>query len=96
MISSADDSSLRCRFKNSSSEFVSETMNSELINVSNWINTSKLKLYESKAKLICFSYRKTVFLPPIDFQSQHISEANSIKFLGILIDKHPTFKELVN
>ena len=37
--------------------------------------------------------RKTVYFPLITFQTQLISDRNCIKFLGIIIAKHPTSEE---
>ena len=43
-----------------------------------------------------FSYRKLLHLTDIKIESATIEETNNIKFLGIIFDKHLTFKHHVD
>ena len=43
-----------------------------------------------------FSYRKLFYLTNIKIGSATIEETNNIKFLGIIFDKHLTFKHHVD
>ena len=43
-----------------------------------------------------FSYRKLLHLTNIKIGSASIEETNNIKFLGIIFDKHLTFKHHVD
>ena len=43
-----------------------------------------------------FSYRKLLHLTNINIGSATIEETNNIKFIGIIFDKHLTFKNHVN
>ena len=43
-----------------------------------------------------FSHRKLLHLPNINIGSATIEETNNIKFLGIIFDKHLTFKHHVD
>ena len=92
----ADDSTLTCKFKNDSVRMISNTLNQEMSKVFQWLNSNKIKVNIDKCNFINFSYRKQIALQPIRVNSSYILETDQIKFLGIIIDKHLTFKYHIN
>ena len=48
-----------------------------------------------KTKYISFSYRSSADLPPIFISRSAIERSASLKFLGVMIDEHLTFKNHV-
>ena len=72
------------------------TLNHELNNVNNWLTSNRICIYTGKTKYMIFSHRKQLHLPNIKIGSATIEETNNIKFLGIIFDKHLTFKDHVD
>ena len=89
----ADDSTLSCKFTNSDEVLITQTLNSELKLIDEWLTTNKLKVNYSKSKFIVFSYRKSISISPLQFGSNTISQTDSIKFLGITLDNKLNFRE---
>ena len=70
-----------------------ERIETEIQVIYNWLNANRLQLNSDKSHFICFSYRKNINLPPIKIGNNIISEVESTKFLGIILDKNLNFKE---
>ena len=92
----ADDSTLTCKFDSFDENYVKQTLENELKPVEHWLNMNKIKINCSKSKFIIFSYRKNFSLHSITFGNNIISVTNSIKFLGIEIDRNLNFRTHVN
>lgn len=88
----ADDSTLSTSYPSVNQLNITETINDELQRVSNWLKANKLCINIDKTKYMLFSYRKTSNIHGIKFGDDQISETDSTKFLGIIIDKNLTFK----
>ena len=79
-------------FSRSDINILSEKMNKELTNVSNWFNANKLSLNVKKIKFSFFhkSSKKDnipLRLPNLNINGFTIERESSIKFLGVWIDK---------
>ena len=72
------------------------TLNHELNNVNNWLTSNRICINADKTKYTIFSYRKLLHLTNIKIISTTLEETNSIKFLGIIFDKHLTFKHHID
>ena len=77
-------------------DLISSTINLELEIINIWLINNKIKVNHNKSKFILFSYRKNLILPNINLGNNIISETDSTKFLGIIIDKKLNFKAHVN
>ena len=83
----ADDSTLSCKFNNTDPDLISNTLNLELEIVNNRLINDEIKDNHSKSKFILFSHRKNLILPNINVGNHNISETDSTKFVGIIIEK---------
>ena len=92
----ADDSTLTCKFDTSDENIIKNRIESELVVVHQWLLMNKIKINYTKSKFIIFSYGKNFSLDKIKFGSSSINSTDDIKFLGIYVDKHLTFKSHVN
>ena len=92
----ADDSTLSCKFNSTDPNLISNTLNIELEIVNNWLINNKIKVNHNKSKFILFSYRRNLILPNIYLGNNIISETETTKFLGIIIDKKLNFKAHIN
>ena len=72
-----------------------EIINNELDEVNKWILSNKISINTEKTKYILFSYRSTADLPPIFIGRSKIEKSTSLKFLGVVVDEHLTFKNHV-
>ena len=88
----ADDSTLSTSFAEENALEFTLTLNHELNNVNNWQTSNRICINAHKTKYIIFSYGKLLHLINIKIGSATIEEINNIKFLGIIFDKHLTFK----
>ena len=88
----ADDSTLSCSFPNSNEIAMREKLESELVPVFDWLKMNKIKINYDKSKFMIFSYRKNFNLSLLKFGNNFIASTESIKFLGIYIDKNLNFK----
>ena len=68
----------------------------KLNNVDNWLTLNRICINADNTKYIIFSYRKQLHLTNIKIGFATIEETNNIKFLGIIFDKHLTFKHHVD
>lgn len=92
----ADDSTLSCKFSGTDVDEFSVTINRELGKLYEWLVSNRICINVEKTKYIIFSYKKKIELPLIKMGNARIHETDSTKFLGILFDKHLTFKNHVN
>ena len=72
------------------------TVNSELINISNWIKANKLSLNIKKTNYMLFSRTATSVSRDIIFDGAPISRVNSMNFLGMFIDDKLSWTQHVN
>ena len=72
-----------------------DIINNELDEVNKWILSNKICINTDKTKYILFSYRSSADLPPICIGRSAIERSASLKFLGVMIDEHLTFKNHV-
>ena len=92
----ADDTNLFFSHKNIKELF--QTVNSELEKVFQWFNANKLSLNKDKTKYTFFHKAREkdnipLKLPAFFINDKEIERVISIKFLGVLIDEHLTWKE---
>ena len=92
----ADDSSLFVQGKDINA--MTETLNSELTHIYNWVNANKLSLNIKKTNCMLFrSMRKQVLT---DFQikiaGKRIQKVEVTKFLGVIIDSKLSWIEHIN
>lgn len=83
-----DDSFLSCKINNSKTTETAIELTNEMKRVKLLLPPKKLLLNHSKINFIIFFYRKNLQLPPIKVVNAVISETNSTKNLGIILDKH--------
>ena len=89
----ADDSTLTCKFENSNEASMKLNMEKELESVYNWLKMNKIKINLDKSKFMVFSYGKKYLLSSLKFGNGSITSTDSIKFLGIIVDKNLNFKD---
>ena len=80
----ADDSNLF--YTHSDPNKLVEVLNSELLNVTNWIKANKLSLNKQKTHYMIFSNSISHLPDQIIFDNAVIKEVKTTKFLGITID----------
>jgi len=72
-------------------------INNELAKVFKWFCTNKLSLNATKTKAITFHTPQRQITPPLlAINDQPIENTDHTNFLGIIIDKHLTFKPHIN
>ena len=72
-------------------------INNELSKVFKWFCSNKLSLNASKTKAITFHTPQRQIIPPIlTINNQAIENTDQTNFLGIIIDKHLSFKPHIN
>ena len=92
----ADDSTLTCALDSHDGELVARTVETNLIPIKQWLNSNKLTLNNSKTYFINFNYRKKLNIREINFDGHKITEDDSVKFLGINIDKNLKFNKHID
>ena len=92
----ADENTLSTSFAEENALEFTLTLNHELNNVNNWLTSNCICINGDNTKYMIFSYRKLLHLTNIKIGSATIEETNSIKFLGIILDKHLIFKHHVD
>ena len=90
------DSTLSTSFAEENALEFTITLNHELNNVNNWLTSNRICINDDKTKYMIFSYRKLLHLTNIKIGSATIEDTNNIKFLGIIFDKHLTFRHHVD
>ena len=86
----ADDSNLF--FSHSNPNHLLNTINTELIQVSDWIKANKLSLNVQKTNYMIYSNTISSLPGNIIFDNIAIQKVNSTKFLGVIIDNKLSWK----
>ena len=89
----ADDTTIYHSHKNL--EILKETLNSEMVNVCQWLRANRLSLNLSKTKLILFRSKneKDTLNFNLTIDGKTITESKSAKYLGVHVDNKLTFGE---
>ena len=88
----ADDTNIYCESKNVSD--LMRTVNKELRSVKKWLDANKLSLNIDKTNYIIF-HSPSVRIPSdavIKIGKKHIKRVKFVKFLGLLLDEHLSWK----
>ena len=88
----ADDTSLTASDKNIDKLLLQ--INSQLLNIYDWLCANKLTLNLKKTKYLIFQPRQKMnynLLPPLTLAGQCLEQVASLKYLGIYIDDHITY-----
>ena len=88
----ADDTNL-INF-NSSIKVINKQVNKDLKTLSNWLNANKICLNVSKIELVLFrsAKKQLEFGLKLKLNGERLYPTNSVKYLGIKIDEHLTWK----
>ena len=94
----ADDTNLF--FNHKAIKHLFTVVNKKLVNIKDWFTANKLSLYVEKAKYSFFHKPSKkdhvpLRLPKLIINNHEIQRKESIKFLGILLEQHLTWKELM-
>ena len=92
----ADDTNLFCSDSNIRTLF--ETANQELSQINDWFLANRLSLNVEKTKYMLFhkcieQENIPLKLPLLQLNSNIIERGNSLKFLGVILDEHLTWKK---
>ena len=86
-------------YENKSLQILQNRINSELINVHTWLSANKLSLNIEKSNFIIFhppQKRLLDFSFNLFLNNKQLKREYCIKYLGILIDSHPSWKPQVD
>ena len=90
----ADDTTLFANFSNLNKN---NKLNKELAEISTWLKVNKLSLNSVKSKFMIFRKpQKQIKLPIVKINGIQIECVDSFNFLGVMIDKNLTWKNLLN
>jgi exonuclease III len=96
MINFADDTALVSNLR-TTTNLTSQKIESELNKVSDWLKVNKLSINVKKTKAMVFhSARKKVTTPTIKLHNEQIEFVDSLSYLGIVLDRHLSWKEHVD
>jgi hypothetical protein len=87
----ADDSNMFCSGCNIDN--LVQVMNSELVKVSDWLNTNKLSLNIDKSKYMIFSKRNYTLPLHVKINNVVIERIYETKFLGVIVDDSLNWKK---
>ena len=98
LIMFADDTNLFYSHKNIENLFF--TMNNELVKINEWFKANKLSLNIKKTKFTLFHEKSLtksgstlpLAIPNLQIGSKNIERVSSIKFLGVMLDEHLSWK----
>ena len=90
VITFADDTNLFMSAP--STESLCNSVNMELQKVKTWLDCNRLCLNVSKTCYQLYTKRTIEFLPDIKINDASIMRANSVKFLGVVVDEQLSFK----
>lgn len=92
----ADDSNLF--LANKSLEFIQDTCNTELKKIHTWLCANKLSLNIDKSNYVIFHPSQKRISVPINLKinNKSVKQKNSVKYLGVMVDKNLNWKEQVN
>ena len=88
----ADDTNIY--FETDNLSRLSKTVNKELRKVKTWLDCNKLALNINKTNFVLFHSPKKTFpdLIPLKFGKENITRTKYVKFLGVLVGKHLSWK----
>ena len=95
----ADDTTLTATLSTFQQEnnSVQDVINKELCNICDWMKLNKLSLNCRKTKAMLFHMpQKSVFYPDLVLENGNIEFVEEFNFLGILLDKHISWKNHIN
>ena len=92
----ADDSTLSTWINEDELKENIELINTELDHLYFWLNANKITINKTKTKYMMFSYRRNIMITDIKIGNNIIDEADFVKFLGIYIDNHLSFRNHIN
>ena len=77
---------------------INKQVNYDLKNLTNWLNANKICLNVSKTELVLFKSPKKLINHELKIilNGKRLYETNSVKYLGVKIDKGLTWKEQIN
>ena len=77
---------------------LNKLINYDLKNLSNWLNANKIMLNVTKTELVIFKpkRKKLDFEFKIKLNGKKLFQTNSVKYLGIKIDKQLNWREHIN
>ena len=77
---------------------LNKLINYDLKNLSNWLNANKITLNVTKTELVIFKpkRKKLDFEFKIKLNGKKLFQTNSVKYLGIKIDKQLNWREHIN
>ena len=92
----ADDTSIY--FESGNLEQLQKVVNSELKHIKKWLDANKLALNVDKTNFVIFhSPQKPLYENiTIKFGQQHVTKANHVKFLGLLLDENLSWKHHIS
>ena len=75
---------------------IENTLNNELMKVSDWLIANKLSLNVNKSSFLTFSSNKKELKLNLRINKEILNEKDHAKYLGILIDKNLNWKQHIN
>ena len=91
----ADDTSIFLAHENL--KYIENTLNTELRNVSNWLNANKLTLNASKSNYIIFHpAQKKSHAINLKINKKTLTEKQNSKYLGVILDNHISWRNHIN
>jgi hypothetical protein len=87
----ADDACLS--FSHSDPVFLEETVNAELVKVSNWLNSNKLFVNHSKSSFLIFTKNRIKHNFKVNLDNSPIHQSHSTKYHGIIINDKLDWKD---
>lgn len=87
----ADDRTLSYSFSKANME-IAIKINNELVSANSWLDANKICINVDKTKFMTFTYKRHIDVPLLKMGNANISEVDNIKFLGMYLDRHLTFK----
>ena len=92
----ADDTSIF--FSHSNPNYLENVLNNELLNIDVWLKCNVLSINVQKTNYVIFrlSQRKVNHSFSLSFGSQPLTQSNVIKFFGVYLDEHLTWKYHTN
>lgn len=91
----ADDSTLLASFTKTDID-VALKINNELASVIRWLDTNKMCINAYKTKCMHFSYKRNIDIPLLKVKNGVVCNVEYIRFLGMHLGKHLTFKNPLN
>ena len=94
MLMYADDTTLYC---NINQTITAETINRELIKISQWLQANKLSLNVAKTKFMVFhASKKSVIYPELQINGNNIERVTQFNFLGLILESNLSWNKHIN